>query len=123
MVEAATTAEERAQLIAGTASDTVRSKSMTGKPVRQLRSTWTDAWSRPDAPAALEIPLQMMLVEDALADDVVDRRAAAGLAKPIVGQIVGRMNAVRSVREVMDDLVAELITTITDLPEVLEGDI
>ena len=96
---------------------------MTGKPVRQLRSTWTDAWSRPDAPAALEIPLQMMLVEDALADDVVDRRAAAGLAKPIVGQIVGRMNAVRSVREVMDDLVAELITTITDLPEVLEGDI
>lgn len=123
VVEAATTAEERAQLIAGTASDTVRSKSMTGKPVRQLRSTWTDAWSRPDAPAALEIPLQMMLVEDALADDVVDRRAAAGLAKPIVGQIVGRMNAVRSVREVMDDLVAELITTITDLPGVLESDI
>ena len=65
----------------------------------------------------------MMLVEDALADDVVDRGAAAGLAKPIVGQIVGRMNAVRSVREVMDDLVAELITTITDLPEVLDSDL
>ena len=106
VTEAATTAEERAQLIAGTASDTVRSKSMTGKPVRQLRSTWTDAWSRTDAPAPLEIPLQMMLVEDALADDAVGRGAAAGLARPIVGQIVGRMNAVRSVHEVMDDLVA-----------------
>jgi NAD(P)H-dependent flavin oxidoreductase YrpB (nitropropane dioxygenase family) len=121
VTEAATTAEERAQLIAGTASDTVRSKSMTGKPVRQLRSTWTDAWSRPDAPAPLEIPLQMMLVEDALADDAMGRGAAAGLARPIVGQIVGRMNAVRSVHEVMDDLVQELVTTIGSLPDLLES--
>ena len=64
----------------------------------------------------------MMLVEDALADDVVARGAAAGLAKPIVGQIVGRMTAVRSVREVLDDLVAELITTLTAMPELLAGD-
>jgi NAD(P)H-dependent flavin oxidoreductase YrpB (nitropropane dioxygenase family) len=123
VTEAATTPEQREQLIAATASDTVRSKSMTGKPVRQLRSTWTDAWSRPDAPAPLEIPLQMMLVEDALADDAGDRGAAAGLAKPIVGQIVGRMNAVRSVHEVMDDLVEELVTTISNLPELIESNI
>ena len=122
VTEAATTAEERAQLIAGTASDTVRSKSMSGKPIRQLRSTWTDAWSIPDAPAPLEIPLQLMLVEDALADDAIDRGAAAGLAKPIVGQIVGRMNAVRSVHEVLDDLVEELVMTISNLPELLEQD-
>jgi hypothetical protein len=63
-----------------------------------------------------------MLVEDALADDVVGRGAAAGLAKPIVGQIVGRMNAVRSVHEVMDDLVEELVTTIGNLPELIESD-
>jgi NAD(P)H-dependent flavin oxidoreductase YrpB (nitropropane dioxygenase family) len=73
VTEAATTEDERAQLIAATASDPVRSKSVTGQPVRQIRSTWTDAWSRPDAPPALQIPLQMMLVEDALADDLVPR--------------------------------------------------
>jgi NAD(P)H-dependent flavin oxidoreductase YrpB (nitropropane dioxygenase family) len=122
VTEAATTEDERAQLIAATASDTVRSKSMTGKPVRQIRSTWTDAWARPDAPPALQIPLQMMLVEDALADDLVPRGAAAGLARPIAGQIVGRMNAVRSVREVMDDLVEELVATISNLPGLVAED-
>ena len=122
VTEAATTEAERAALIAGRPGDTVRSRSMTGKPVRQLRSTWTDAWSRPDAPPALEIPLQMMLVEDALADDVPNRGAAAGLAKPIVGQIVGRMTAVRSVREVLDDLVAELVTTLAAMPDILTSD-
>ena len=95
---------------------------MTGKPVRQLRSTWTDAWSRPDAPAPLEIPLQMMLVEDAVADDFAARGPAAGLGRSTVGQIVGRMNAVRSVREVLDDLVEELVTTINNLPELVEQD-
>jgi NAD(P)H-dependent flavin oxidoreductase YrpB (nitropropane dioxygenase family) len=122
VTEAATTPEERAQLIAATASDTVRSRSATGKPVRQLRSTWTDAWARPDAPAPLQIPLQMMLVEDALADDVVDRGHAAGLAAGAVGQIVGRMNEVRSARAVLEDLVEELVTTISILPELIESD-
>jgi NAD(P)H-dependent flavin oxidoreductase YrpB (nitropropane dioxygenase family) len=121
VIEAATTAEERAELIAATASDTVRSKSMTGKPVRQLRSTWTDAWSKPDAPAPLEIPLQMMLVEDAVADDFAARGPAAGLGRSTVGQIVGRMNAVRSVHEVLDDLVEELVTTIGSMSDLMES--
>lgn len=123
VVEAATTPEERAELIAATPSDTVRSRSMTGKPVRQIRSTWTDAWARPDAPTALEIPLQPMLLEDALADDYLSHGAAAGLAKPIVGQIVGRMNAVRSVREVLDDLVEELAVTLGNMSELVESGI
>lgn len=119
VIEAATTEEERADMIAATASDTVRSKSFTGKPIRQLRSTWTDAWSRSDAPAPLEIPLQMMLVEDALADDIIARGPTAGLARSTVGQIVGRMNSVRSVHEVMDDLVQELVTTIGSLSDLM----
>ena len=123
VVEAATTAEERAQLIAGTASDTVRSKSMTGKPVRQLREHVDGRLVEARCSRCAGDPAPDDARRGRVADDVADRRAAAGLAKPIVGQIVGRMNAVRSVREVMDDLVAELITTITDLPEVLESDI
>jgi hypothetical protein len=40
--------------------------------------------------------------------------------RPIVGQIVSRMNSVRSTRAVLDELVEELDTTIGALPEVLE---
>jgi hypothetical protein len=32
------------------------------------------------------------------------------------------MNAVRSVREVMDDLVEELVVTISNLPELVDDD-
>ena len=37
-------------LLAAGTRDTVRSRSMTGKPARQLRTAWTEAWERPDAP-------------------------------------------------------------------------
>ena len=33
-------------LLAATSRDTVRSRAMTGKPARQLRTGWTDAWER-----------------------------------------------------------------------------
>ena len=44
-------------LLAATSRDTVRSRAMTGKPARQLRSAWTEAWdatgrARPAADAA-----------------------------------------------------------------------
>ena len=35
-------------LLAATSRDTVRSRAMTGKPARQLRTAWTDAWEGPD---------------------------------------------------------------------------
>jgi NAD(P)H-dependent flavin oxidoreductase YrpB (nitropropane dioxygenase family) len=119
--EAETTEQERRQFIAASASDTVRSKAMTGKPIRQLRSAWTEAWMRPDAPEPLNFPLQMMLVEDALADDQPPPRRgrAAGLERPIVGQIVGRITQVRSTRLVLQELVDELIATIDRLPDAL----
>ena len=34
-------------LLAATSRDTVRSRAMTGKPARQLRTAWTEAWERP----------------------------------------------------------------------------
>jgi NAD(P)H-dependent flavin oxidoreductase YrpB (nitropropane dioxygenase family) len=119
VIEAATTEDERAHLLAAGSTDTIRSKSRIGKPIRQLRSPWTEAWSRPGAPTPLDIPLQLMLVEDALADDAANVGREAGLMRPIVGQIVGRMNEIRSVRTVLDELVEELIATITGLPELL----
>jgi NAD(P)H-dependent flavin oxidoreductase YrpB (nitropropane dioxygenase family) len=105
-------ATQRALLAAGS-SDTVRSRVYTGKPARLLKTGWTQAWAAPDAPDPLPMPLQNLLVSEAH-----QRMARAddpnAVAMP-VGQIVGRMNRVRPVAELMDDLLAELADTLARL--------
>jgi NAD(P)H-dependent flavin oxidoreductase YrpB (nitropropane dioxygenase family) len=95
------------KLLAASSTDTVRSRSMTGKPARQLRTAWTEAWESPEAPATLPMPLQFILWSYA-----TRRITAAGnkelLGMP-VGQIVSRMNKVRSAKEVVFDMVEEYI--------------
>ena len=41
------------KFLAATSSDTLRSRSQTGKPARQLRSAWTDEWDAPASPGPL----------------------------------------------------------------------
>ncbi|NLU82255.1 nitronate monooxygenase family protein [Rhodococcus sp. HNM0569] len=90
-------------LLGATSADTVRSRIYSGKPARLLKTKWTDAWSRPEAPDPLPMPLQNILVSEAH-----QRMSAAEnpdvVAMP-VGQIVGRMNEIRPVAEVMVELV------------------
>jgi NAD(P)H-dependent flavin oxidoreductase YrpB (nitropropane dioxygenase family) len=93
-------------LVRATSSDTVRARIYSGKPARLLRNKWTQAWAEPDAPEPLPMPLQNMLVSEA------HQRMMEGgdpdvVAMP-VGQIVGRMNEVRPVAEVMASLLAEI---------------
>jgi NAD(P)H-dependent flavin oxidoreductase YrpB (nitropropane dioxygenase family) len=95
------------RLMAAGSRDTVRSRALTGKPARQLRTPWTDAWERPDSPGYLPMPLQYMATAEA------QRRIAKynvdDLRVMPVGQIVGRMTSVRPVRDVVFDLVAEFV--------------
>ena len=95
------------KLLAAGSSDTVRSRSMTGKPARQLRTAWTEAWESPESPAPLPMPLQFILWSYAMR-----RITAAGnkelLGMP-VGQIVSRMNKVRTAKEVVYDMIEEYI--------------
>jgi NAD(P)H-dependent flavin oxidoreductase YrpB (nitropropane dioxygenase family) len=97
------------KLLAANTRDTVRSRSWTGKPARMLRTDWTEAWERDDSPGYLPMPLQYMATADA------QRRIAKYQVKELVGmpvgQIVGRMDRVRPVRDVMYDLVEEFIET------------
>lgn len=92
-------------LLGATSSDTVRSRIYSGKPARLLKTKWTDAWSKPGAPDPLPMPLQNILVSEAH-----QRIVASGdpevVAMP-VGQIVGRMNEIRPVADVMADLLAD----------------
>jgi NAD(P)H-dependent flavin oxidoreductase YrpB (nitropropane dioxygenase family) len=96
-----------------TSADTVRSRCYTGKPARMLRNTWTDAWEDPAGPGPLGMPLQNILTADANAR--IARSGRKDLAFAPVGQIVGRMNTVQSVRDVMYGLVEEYIETVERL--------
>jgi len=107
-----TTALHKA-LLAASSADTVRSRIYSGKPARLLRSRWTDAWSRPDAPEPLPMPLQNLLVSEA--HDRLMRSGDPEVVAMPVGQIVGRMNEVRPVAELMEALLAEADETLKRL--------
>ncbi|GGX70576.1 NAD(P)H-dependent flavin oxidoreductase [Streptomyces anandii] len=90
------------KLLAAGSGDTVRSRALTGKPARQLRTEWTDAWDDPAGPGALPMPLQGLLVAEAVSR--IQKYEVDALLGTPVGQIVGRMNSERSVQAVFDDL-------------------
>ncbi|SFL29649.1 NAD(P)H-dependent flavin oxidoreductase YrpB, nitropropane dioxygenase family [Bradyrhizobium sp. NFR13] len=98
----------REKMIAASSRDAIRSRGRTGKPARQLRSVWTDAWDRgEDSPGALPMPLQSLISRDAFAS--IDRSAAAGNAQArdlvsyFVGQGVGLIDSVKSAGAVVQE--------------------
>jgi NAD(P)H-dependent flavin oxidoreductase YrpB (nitropropane dioxygenase family) len=91
-------------LLNATSSDTVRRRIYTGKPARLLKSRWTDAWDAPDAPEPLPMPLQNILVSEAH-QRMNESNDPSTVAMP-VGQIVGRMNEIRPVADIIAELVS-----------------
>ena len=113
------------KFLEATSRDTVRSRSLTGKPARQLRSAWTDAWEDGSNPDPLPMPLQPRLVREAQAR--INRTAhnntgSRELSNYFVGQIVGSMNHVKSVRAVMEEFAMEYADTMSRLDGWAEGD-
>jgi NAD(P)H-dependent flavin oxidoreductase YrpB (nitropropane dioxygenase family) len=107
-IESETSEIFREKMIAASSRDAVRSRGRTGKPARQLRSVWTDAWDRDAAsPGALPMPLQSIISRDAF--QAIDRAAAAGNAKArdlvsyFVGQGVGLIDSVKSASAVVQE--------------------
>ena len=118
--EAETHPVVKEKFLEATSSDTVRSRSLTGKPARQLRSGWTDAWEDSSNPDPLPMPLQPRLVREAQAR--IGRTAhknpgARELSNYFVGQIVGSMNEVKSVRAVVEEMVQEYADSMERLDE------
>jgi len=104
------------KLLAAGSRDAVRSRSLTGKPARQLRTPWTEVWEGPDSPGTLPMPLQFMVTVEAVTRihryAHVEGSGAAKLIGSPVGQIVSRMNSVRPVKEVMYDLMNEFVDAV-----------
>jgi NAD(P)H-dependent flavin oxidoreductase YrpB (nitropropane dioxygenase family) len=123
--EAETAPYTKQKMIAATSRDTIRSRSRTGKPSRQLKSDWTAAWEGDKSPGALPMPLQSLLSEpvmrriDVLAEQ--GNKGAQELATYWVGQGVGLMNKATTVRDVIYEMAQDyaeaaerLTATVTD---------
>ncbi len=122
--EAETQPAVKDKFLAASSKETVRSRSLTGKPARQLRTAWTDEWARDDTPDPLGMPLQSVLVAEAQARigrvAHVDGSGANKLANYFVGQVVGQMNHVRPAAQVTIGMVEELVDTYERLGRLLE---
>ncbi len=115
----------REKMIEASSRDAVRVKSRTGKPARQLRSAWTEAWDRsPNSPGTLPMPLMSLVSEGALRS--VNRAADAGNPKAremvtyFVGQGVGLIDSVRSATAVVQDFKEEFLEAVEHMNGLLE---
>ena len=123
--EAETVPVVKEKFLAATSSDTVRSRSMTGKPARMLRTAWTEEWERPENPDPLGMPLQTALVTEpqvrinqaATHPDAQARQ----LATYFVGQVVGSLDRVRPTRSVVLDMVEEFVDTMARLENLADN--
>ena len=119
--EAETHPVVKEKFLQATSSDTLRSRASTGKPARQLRSAWTDAWEDPANPDPLPMPLQILLTVEAqrrISQDAA-RGGAGGkqLINYFVGQVVGMLNQVRPAAGVLHDMVEECDSVIQRMSE------
>ncbi len=123
--EAETEPAVQAKFLAASSSDTIRSRSITGKPARMLRTSWTDEWARTDGPGTLPMPLQPLLVGPAL--QRINRSANAAdsgarqLATYFVGQVVGSITTVRPADRVVLEMIEEFIDAVAPLYQHISG--
>ncbi|GLZ48308.1 hypothetical protein Acsp06_44930 [Actinomycetospora sp. NBRC 106375] len=79
-----------------------------GKPARQLRTAWHDAWEVDGAPAPLPMPLQPLLTQRAFTsiDAAAERghEGAGALQSFFVGQVVGALAELRGAGEITRDM-------------------
>ena len=106
-------------LVDASSTDFIRSRAMTGKPARQFRSAWVDAWEREDAPDTLPMPIQGLLFGE------YSRRWSRVHSKEYgghpAGQIIGSIDKVRPARDMVLDMVQGWIDTVERFDKQLEA--
>src|SRR3954466_13597919 len=114
----------RQKMVVAGSRDTIRSKARTGKPSRQLRSAWHDAWEGEESPGSLPLPLMSILSTPAFAS--IDKAADAGnpkareLVSYWVGQGVGLVDSVKSSAQVVQDFMSDYAEAGERLPTLVD---
>ncbi len=122
--EAETSEAFRDKMIAARSRDTVRSRSRTGKPARQLKTAWHEAWDAPDGPGALPMPLMGMVSEPSF--QRIEKAVIGGnqeareLVSYFVGQGVGLIDQVRSARGVVQEFREDFAAAVMSLVGTME---
>ena len=119
--EADTSPSIKNKLLTTGSNQTVRTRSRTGKFSRQIKSPWTDAWEQKGAPEPLQMPLQSLVSEPALAK--ISKLAESGDSKAQslntywVGQGVGLMSQPSSAKQVVYDFMSDFLDASDRLSE------
>jgi NAD(P)H-dependent flavin oxidoreductase YrpB (nitropropane dioxygenase family) len=119
VTEADTPPAQKESFLKATSRDTIRSRSWTGKPCRMLKNDWTEAWDKPDNPKPLGMPLQFMVTAEAVSRGHHYAAKAQAVGFNPVGQVVGRMNDIRSARRVIEDMVGDYLAATERLQALL----
>lgn len=121
--EAETGEAFRDKMIAATSRDTIRSPSRTGKPSRQLKSAWHEAWDGPASPGALPMPMMSMISLPTFR--AIDKAAEGGNAQARelvsywVGQGVGLVDSVRPATTVVQEFKQDFADAVGRLVELV----
>jgi NAD(P)H-dependent flavin oxidoreductase YrpB (nitropropane dioxygenase family) len=123
--ESAMTGHVMDKLLEANSEDAVRSKTLSGKPARLLKTAWTEAWLRPDCPGTLPMPLQYMVCAEpsrriGASAQAGNPKAAELLGMP-VGQVVSRMNQVQTSAKVVEDFLDEFMDATGRLNSMIEA--
>ncbi|MFP8875091.1 MAG: nitronate monooxygenase family protein [Myxococcota bacterium] len=113
------------KLFAARPKDAVRSRSLSGKPARLLRTAWTEAWEREDCPGTLPMPLQYMVCAEAQTRIGLAARKEGAKARELigmpVGQVVGRMTQEMSSADVIYQFIDEFVEATERLQATLDA--
>lgn len=117
------------RLVDATAEDTQRTRAMTGKPSRLLKTAWVTEWERPDTPDPLRNPLHAVAIgpyvkrieKAAASASAVPDHGPGALAPTAAGQVVGLIHAETSCRQVMLGLTTGCIDALGAVQELLEA--
>ena len=113
------------KLLAANSDDAVRSKTLSGKPARMLKTAWTEAWLRDDCPGTLPMPLQYMVCAEPSLRIGLSARSGNPKAQELigmpVGQVVSRMNQVKASAQVVEDFIDEFVDAVGRLDGFIEA--
>jgi len=123
--EADVSALVKDKLFSARPKDAVRSRSLSGKPARLLRTAWTEAWEREDCPGTLPMPLQYMACSEAQTRIGLAARKEGAKARELVGmpvgQVVGRLTEEMSSADVIYQFIDEFVETTERLQRTLDA--
>ena len=101
------------RLIDAKVEDAVQSRATSGKPIRQLRSNWSEAWKQKDAPEPLQMPLQGMLV-GGIQRAIREADMEDWMTTP-AGQAVVGIHEIKPAAQLVFDIVEEALDRIESL--------